>query len=637
MRLPHFFTGPLLLFMLSAAPLYALATVSSGADIVPFGDSITQGDYDGNLNHPCTDLGTAGYPNRLAQQLPGYGWSQTVLDADIGGVGGERTTQALSRIDTTLSDNGDGQLFLLMEGTNDVSHVSQETTLFDLEQLGRRAEAHGYAVLLASIIPRSPYTKKDTYDSATSSLSSAILTLAQSDGWPVVDPYGYFRYTLAAGHDNYKCSFYYSNHKSYQCYLYETYYFNNSTSCGDTFLTGDPGHPRGVGYDQLVEPFRDAVIAQLGAGAAIAPLAVNGGSGYDYPAAGSTITFRAQLFRSDIVKLDWRFGDGGHSVVDFSAGTTTSDVDYMFMSAGTYTVTLTWHTSGGASGAITRTIKIPNPPSPLTWLHPHTSVVPLAFRGTAAAPDDLRFDLQLDDGASEPVIAQLTYLPQPDPVDQPLPLTDLTQVPPDLGLDIPSTIVDLREDVPHSPIASELHFVHAGENLDLTDLLLSEFGTSDLRGSLLVTFYYLDAGSAASLAAGGSLYQDGNLALGASVTESADSSWSSSAVDLSGLSPSNHVSVRLALTDLSQQDTWTTLHLFDSSDTEVATAEVGLLRQSVTRATLDELFPDLSSYSTPLRLHVDAPSVAGVLFDAQAIEVDSSSGAVTRVASTPAP
>ena len=80
-----------------------------------------------------------------------------------------------------------------MEGTNDINaDISRETTVFNLATLAKRAEAAGFEVVHATIIPRLPSANKDKTNLDASQLSGAIRELAYSEGRNLADPFWAF-------------------------------------------------------------------------------------------------------------------------------------------------------------------------------------------------------------------------------------------------------------------------------------------------------------------------------------------------------------------------------------------------------------------------------------------------------------
>jgi acyl-CoA thioesterase-1 len=184
---------------------------------IAFGDSITQGFGDPSAN--------PGYPPRLQAILAGRGVNVEVINA---GLGGETTSEALSRVNGVL--NLGGSRFLLMEGTNDVnSKVSTETIAANLDQIARRAEARSMEVVFGTIIPRLPSANTDGTNTATAELARAIRLLAAPPTRRLADPYEVFFYQTPS--------------------VFETYYLGGT----------DKLHPNTAGYNLLAGVFADAL------------------------------------------------------------------------------------------------------------------------------------------------------------------------------------------------------------------------------------------------------------------------------------------------------------------------------------------------------------------------------------------
>ncbi len=119
---------------------------------VGFGDSITEGTGDTDGCDPC------GYVPRLQTLLTDAGRNAVVVNR---GLGGERTPEGLTRIDSVLAEGGD--VLLLMEGSNDISRfISRNTTIFNLGEMARKAENAGFEVIEATLIPRIPTASTDS-------------------------------------------------------------------------------------------------------------------------------------------------------------------------------------------------------------------------------------------------------------------------------------------------------------------------------------------------------------------------------------------------------------------------------------------------------------------------------------------
>jgi lysophospholipase L1-like esterase len=212
--------------LLSAALVLGLVPALAAAQTTPrkylaFGDSITEGRGDDPTR------ASLGYPPRLQVLLQTAGVSATVLNR---GLGGERTPDALSRIDGVVAEGVPGDYLLLMEGTNDISRaISPETTIFNLDEMARRAEAKNLLALHATVIPRKPDAKVDADNILNDALNGRIRNLAGLRQRREADPYEVFRTTPNT------FSFY-------------------------VVAADDPvGHPNAAGYDILARVFFNAL------------------------------------------------------------------------------------------------------------------------------------------------------------------------------------------------------------------------------------------------------------------------------------------------------------------------------------------------------------------------------------------
>jgi lysophospholipase L1-like esterase len=189
---------------------------------IAFGDSITEGRGDDPTRVD------KGYPPRLQALLQAAGVSATVFNR---GVGGERTPDSLLRIDSVVAEGQTGDFFLLMEGTNDVSRdISPETTIFNLDEMARRAELRGMLALHATVIPRKPDSKVDADNIFNDALNGRIRNLAGLRQRREADPYEVFRTTPN---------------------LFPGFY---------VLVADDPvGHPNAAGYDLLARVFFNAL------------------------------------------------------------------------------------------------------------------------------------------------------------------------------------------------------------------------------------------------------------------------------------------------------------------------------------------------------------------------------------------
>jgi lysophospholipase L1-like esterase len=210
-----------LALLLGLVPALAAAQTTP-RKLIAFGDSITEGRGDDPTRAEL------GYPPRLQALLRAAGQSVTVLNR---GFGGEKTPDALNRIDVALSDGLPGDLLLLMEGTNDISKsVSPETTIFNLDEMARRAEVKGMLAMHATVIPRKPDARVDPDNLLTDALNGRIRNLAGVRQRGEADPYEVFRTTPN---------------------LFPGYY---------VLVAEDPvGHPNAAGYDLLARVFFNAL------------------------------------------------------------------------------------------------------------------------------------------------------------------------------------------------------------------------------------------------------------------------------------------------------------------------------------------------------------------------------------------
>jgi lysophospholipase L1-like esterase len=205
--------GALLLFLAAAE-----AGPQSPTVYVAFGDSVTEG---------VGDEEGGGYPPRLEALLLARGRN---VDVRNRGLSGESTADGLTRIDSVLAQGGD--VLLLMEGTNDVpKNVSPETTVFNLGEMAAKAERAGMDVVIATVIPRSPFANVDDQNVLTQQLVETIRDLAGTSERDLADPFEEF-----ITFPNY----------------YEELYDHNPL---------DPvGHPNARGYDRLARIFLDLIV-----------------------------------------------------------------------------------------------------------------------------------------------------------------------------------------------------------------------------------------------------------------------------------------------------------------------------------------------------------------------------------------
>lgn len=241
--------------MLALAPAaHAQTTV-----YLAFGDSITAGDFDTDTNQP-------GYPPKLQALLAAGGMDASVENY---GLGGEQTTDGVTRIDTALA-LANADVLLLMEGTNDIFHgVSVETTVQNLDTMANKASNKGLSTVHATIIPFRPNATVNSDNILTEQLNMLIRTLALQRSRRLVDPFEVF-----LEQDN----------------LFDTYYYSGG---------GDPvGHPNHDGYQLLAQTFAD-VLLDVDSVPPV-PIAVDPADGASNVAADATLTVKLADFGNDI-------------------------------------------------------------------------------------------------------------------------------------------------------------------------------------------------------------------------------------------------------------------------------------------------------------------------------------------------
>ena len=117
-----------------------LSTISQGANIIAFGDSITRG-Y-------ASESG--GYPPKLNHLLNSNGKPSDVANY---GIDGEKTTQGVNRIDSVMASFA-SEIILIMEGANDVIWgISMQTSAFNLQEMISKAKAAGVTPVIATLLP----------------------------------------------------------------------------------------------------------------------------------------------------------------------------------------------------------------------------------------------------------------------------------------------------------------------------------------------------------------------------------------------------------------------------------------------------------------------------------------------------
>ena len=207
------YTIPLLLALAGGARSACAQTV-----YLAFGDSVTEGVGDDVPEGP-----EAGYPIRLEGIL-----GNTVLNR---GFSGETTPEGMTRLDEVLAvDSAD--VLLLMEGTNDITRpeISEETTLFNLNQMAGKAESLGMTVYHATLIPRLPNAKVDRDNIVNQRLNQSIRDMAGFEFRGLIDNFEVF---------------------STEPSLFTRLYWDQPE---------DPvGHPNADGYDVMADTFADVL------------------------------------------------------------------------------------------------------------------------------------------------------------------------------------------------------------------------------------------------------------------------------------------------------------------------------------------------------------------------------------------
>ncbi|MCI0345723.1 MAG: SGNH/GDSL hydrolase family protein, partial [Chloroflexi bacterium] len=211
---------------LLAAALLALAVPAAAQRYVAFGDSITDGVGD-DESIPEEERG---YTHRLEVALRANGQPEAVVIDR--GLGGENTVEGMSRINEVL-DEEDGDVLLLMEGSNDITNrLSRETTMFNLAEMARRAQNRGYEVVHATLIPRIPDATVDGENILNQILNQELRDLAGRSGRRLVDNFHLFGVIPD---------------------VFATHYWPEPTD--------HVGHPNATGYELMANAFLDVLTA----------------------------------------------------------------------------------------------------------------------------------------------------------------------------------------------------------------------------------------------------------------------------------------------------------------------------------------------------------------------------------------
>ncbi|HYO11576.1 MAG TPA: GDSL-type esterase/lipase family protein [Thermoanaerobaculia bacterium] len=189
-----------------------------------FGDSITAGLGD----DPARPPEQAGYPGRLQMLLANAGSTDRVENH---GLGAEDTSEGVTRIETLFPLVSNGDVMMIMEGTNDITRgISPETTAFNLNQMAIKCRRQGVDVMHATLIPRLPNARVDENNLINQQTNGLIRNLAGIQGRPLVDPFEIF---------------------TQQTDLFDRLYAD---------ILGDPvGHPNSDGYDLLAQTFFNVI------------------------------------------------------------------------------------------------------------------------------------------------------------------------------------------------------------------------------------------------------------------------------------------------------------------------------------------------------------------------------------------
>ncbi|MEO8276074.1 MAG: GDSL-type esterase/lipase family protein [Thermoanaerobaculia bacterium] len=354
LRSPFLFVAALLLL----GPFVPVARADEPIVLIAFGDSITEGYGD------TSSLG-GGYTKRLDRWIDQSGHNCRV---DNHGVGGETSSQGLSRVDSVLAEGGD--FFLLMEGTNDISHrTGIESIRFNLNEMATRAEALGMVAVHATPIPRIPTALVDADNTATAALAATLRQVAADLNRGLVDNFAVFEGLPG---------------------LFDNYYY---LPPGNT----DPvGHPNTDGYMQIAGTFLETLLPLLDA-PRIQIIPPDGGT-----EAGALTSFGIGGIGS-FTRVEWTFGDGGFTVTMAPGDLSTF---YLYLEPGTYTVSVRGFTAQGAVSVDTATVEVTG--NAAIWPS-RTSLLPVVVESNDGL---LVSDLTLVNGGAFFAIAEVEFLPE---------------------------------------------------------------------------------------------------------------------------------------------------------------------------------------------------------------------------------
>ncbi len=334
--------------------------------IIAFGDSITAGDFDDAPPSPTNK----GYPPRLENSLGENSLNTKVLNH---GAPGETTGGGLNRVEESL-DEGNGDIFILMEGTNDISRgLSVETITFNLSRIGQKAEDRGLKVIIASVIPRRPEATVDSNNEVTRDLRDSIANLAQEKNWRFIDTFEGFIQTPN---------------------LFSEYYYQGNE---------DPvGHPNGRGYDLLTEilyPGVEEEVLNLLAPDYYIELT-------DPPAeTGKTLSFSLKPAQyNNVEQIRWHFGENG---VWVEKNNIVGKAIYTFLDPGVYTIRAVLTLKNGESITVTKELAVNG--NPVEWYN-STSLIPFIISGPRGNSGIYSTDLMLYNPNDFGCLVELHYL-----------------------------------------------------------------------------------------------------------------------------------------------------------------------------------------------------------------------------------
>jgi lysophospholipase L1-like esterase len=159
------------------------------------GDSLTLGTYDfytaDNHSLDGREIGQQGYQARLADLLTAATGKPVMVFND--GVGGDKTTDTLTRINSILERHAGSNRMLLLDGTNDASGgtpTSQGAYQTNMQSLVDTARAQGKTVWVAKVPPALPSASNITRNATVRGYNTAIDGLTNIEAGP--DFYAFF-------------------------------------------------------------------------------------------------------------------------------------------------------------------------------------------------------------------------------------------------------------------------------------------------------------------------------------------------------------------------------------------------------------------------------------------------------------